>query len=195
MSRSTGSQSDNEPLQPAEYLAVLMCLPYHWQMLYRVLWETGIRIGEAVRLGKKDLLPDGSLQIRRLKKGASPRMDKIPLPELLAQDLREYAASVSGPLLFPYTKAAAWLALKKAAAKAGIRASIHPHSFRHGFARRVARADFGLAPLDQLATLQAMLGHSDIRTTSVYFKPGQQELKDAWDKLNRRVQMRRPGGT
>jgi len=185
MSRQAKQPIDLEPLELWEYAAVMPKLPCHWQLVYRILWETGIRIGEALKLTKKDLTDQG-IWVTRLKKQNKPQRDHIPLPLDLLAALKAYAALRSGQKLFPYTTAGAWKALKMACEDAGIRRSLHPHLCRHGFARRVAKANLGLSPLDHIALLQRMLAHSSARTTLAYFKPSMGEAADIFRQIQGR---------
>lgn len=184
MSRAVNQLIDLEPLELWEYAAIMPKLPYHWQLVYRTLWETGIRLGECLRLTKKDLV-DGGIWVNRLKKRAKSQRDFIPLHTDLYSLLVAYTARIKGNRLFPFTRAGAWYILKEACKEAGVRETIHPHLFRHGFARKVAKSNLGLSPLDHMATLQQMLGHSSIKDTERYFKPGKKEVQDAWLKLSR----------
>lgn len=182
MPQKTGQQVDVEPLQPWEYQRLLPCLPYHWQMVGRLMWETGVRISEVLHLTKKDMDATG-IWVRRLKK-RKPQRDLIPLSSGLLADLRVYSQQVHGQRLFPYTAAGAWYAVKQAAKAAGLRGTIHPHLFRHGFGTEFARMDLGLAPLEQAALLKEMLGHANIGTTERYFRPGKAEVRDGWKRLH-----------
>lgn len=183
MPRRPDQQVDLEPLELWEYSAILPRLPYHWQLVYSIMWETGIRVGEALRLTKKDLAADGIWVNRLKKKGGKTQRDLVPLPAQLLAGLQSYAALKVGQKLFPYTTAGAWKALKLAAAQAGVRKTIHPHLFRHAFGRRVAKADLGLSALDQLAHLQRMMGHSSPASTSRYFRPSMAETKDVFKRM------------
>lgn len=182
MPQKTGQQIDVEPLLPWEYQRLLPQLPYHWQLVARVMWETGIRISEVLNLSKKDMETTG-IWVRRLKK-KKPQRDLIPLSSGLLGDLQIYSHQVHGQHLFPYTAAGAWYAVKQAAKMAGLRQTLHPHLFRHGFATEFARMDLGLAPLEQAAMLKEMLGHTNISTTERYFRPGKAEVRDGWKRLH-----------
>jgi len=213
MPRRPQQAIDLEPLQLWEYTAIVPKLPYHWRLVYAILWESGIRIGEALRLTKKDLTQErcnkclgtgrvspqfaicsdcrgtgiaGGIWVNRLKKRKKPQRDFIPLPPSLVAALHTYAALLPGQKLFPYTTAGAWKALKVASAAGGVRRTIHPHLFRHGFTRTVAKRDLGLSPLDHMTLLARMLGHSSIKQVESYFMPGMQEAADTFRRMQGR---------
>jgi len=184
MSRKPSQLADLEPLELWEYNLLISKLPYHWQFVYRILWETGIRIGECLNLKKSDVENQG-VWVQRLKKVKKQQRDFIPLPPALYVDLQRYMARLTGinPRLFPYTGDGAWKALRRAAKEAGVRKTIHPHLFRHAFGRRMAKTDFGMTAMEQISLLSKMLGHSGIRYTFTYFNPGQPEIQEAWERM------------
>jgi site-specific recombinase XerD len=53
-------------------------------------------------------------------------------------------------------------AIKAAVAKAQIPKRVSAHSFRHSFASHLLQANY------DIATIQKLLGHSDVRTTMIY---------------------------
>ena len=183
MSRPSGQITDTEPLELWEYEAIIVNLEPHWQLFYSLLWETGIRVSEALRLTRKDFENMG-VWIIRSKRKDHPR-ERLPLSVGLFSRFQSLFLSTKRQVVFPYTASAAWLALKRAAAKAGVRGSIHPHSFRHGFGHRAAHANLGGGnALEQLAIIQRMMGHQSIESTSRYTKATQRDIDAAFRRLN-----------
>lgn len=74
-----------------------------------------------------------------------------------------------------------WRRLKKIAKCAKInKDKIHPHAWRHLFAKKCIEIGINI---DELADI---LGHNDIRTTAIYTKTSNQEKKEKLEKLWKR---------
>jgi len=186
MSRPPGQITDVEPLEMWEYNLIMPRLEPHWQLFYELLWETGIRVSEALRLTRKDFV-DNNLRLVRVmrSKRKDHPIDSLPLSLSLWSRFQVWFQFNQRQRIFPYTASAAWLAVKKACVAAGVRQSIHPHSFRHGFGHRAAHANLGGGnALEQLAIIQRMMGHKNIESTSRYTKSTQAEIEAAFRKLN-----------
>jgi integrase len=191
MREAVPKKIDLEPLELWEYVAIHPHLSTHYQLIYRVLWETGIRIQECLNLSKKDKrtgtpdLEKGGIWVNRLKKkkGTPVQRDFIPIPAALYQALLKWQATCRGNQLFPITTQCAWKALKKAARTAGVRESIHPHLFRHAFGRKVVNTNLGLSELNERVMLAKMLGHSGTKYVERYINPSKAEVQDVFRRL------------
>ncbi|NIV33257.1 MAG: tyrosine-type recombinase/integrase [Anaerolineae bacterium] len=192
---------DTSPLLPNEYALLLEYFQereeLHWECLCRFLWETGLRISEALAVRLTDLSTrtnrrghhETVVQVQRLKKRKGPRTDKIPLTEDLAELMRRVArgrhkyvfANKRGK---PYTRMAVWKALRRAADAKGVQLEVHPHSFRHGFGRRVARMNLDLSALDHRVLLAGLLGHESIKTVEPYFGAGVEDVDEVWERIH-----------
>lgn len=191
MSRPSGQQTDIEPLETWEYHLILSRLAPHWRLLYELLWETGFRIGEAMAITRHDLA-DGSVWVTSEKRADHLRV-KVPLSVSLYSRLKIYVLSHKGDRVWEFSQAAAWLALKKAAIAANVRTArgqttIHPHLFRHGFGRRVVKADMGgKSALEQLTLAKDMMRHKDIKSTERYINPSKKDVQDAFRQVNKGI--------
>lgn len=128
--------------------------------------NTGLRISEICALKKSDLY---SAIIEVENKG---KIRIIDIPLFLKKQLRSYATCMSdNQIIFNKTQSYYRQALKSIAGKAKVKlVRVYPHSLRHYFAKKFI-ADGG----DSTA-LQQMLGHSDIKTTTIYTKMSKEEL-------------------
>ena len=176
MTRPKGQITDTEPLELWEYELIISKLEPHWQLFYALLWETGIRVSEALSINKRDFENMGVYVIRSKRKD-HPR-EHLPLTLGLFSRFQSLFQLTKRQVVFPFTASAAWLAVKRACSAAGVRGSIHPHSFRHGMGTRARQAGY------DIAVVQRILGHKDMRSTERYFKSTKSELEAAIRKLN-----------
>ncbi len=178
-------------------------------LVVRLIYGTGMRISEALRLRIKDLGFDRNEITVRAGKGDRDR--RVPLPASVVPDLlehldarrRQYEADraegmheveLPDALARKYPQAPfewKWQfvfasptftvdprtgarrrhhlhpirvqrAVKKAATGAKITAHVTPHTLRHCFATHLLEAG------QDIRTVQALLGHADVRTTMIY---------------------------
>ena len=141
--------------------------------ILEVLYSCGLRVSELVSLKLSDLFLDEQF-IRVFGKGSKQRL--VPIGEPAAKAIRLYREiRDAGPvqkaaedILFlnrrggKLTREMIFHIVKEAAAAAGIRKNISPHTFRHSFATHLVEngAD--------LRVVQEMLGHESILTTEIY---------------------------
>lgn len=180
--------------------------------LILVLYCTGLRLGEAVRLRTSDVdLERGALTIQH-SKGRS-RIVAIR-PDLVAE-LRGYAAERqrlvrrrrrSDPEVFfvrrdasPLTVASASDAIRRLLRELGIkpargRTGARPYEFRHAFAvhRLTAWASDGVDIHAKLPLLSAYLGHQSLIGTEVYLKATPQLLELASSRFEQHLRAARP---
>lgn len=172
-----------------------------WGMMLRtlmlVLYCTGMRLGEAVRLGVDDVdLDRGILTVRNSKR----RSRLVPIRDDLAGELHRYVEERQrlvgtrrrpDPAAFflrrdasPLTVKSASEALRRLLRELGIkppcgRTGARPYEFRHAFAvhRLTAWALAGVDVHAQLPWLSAYLGHQNVLGTEVYLKATPQLLE------------------
>ncbi len=180
--------------------------------LILVLYCTGLRLGEAVRLRMSDVdLDRGILMIERSK----GRSRIVAIRADLVTALRGYAAErqrvVRGrrradPEAFflrldasPLTVASASNAIRRLLRQLGIkppdgRIGARPYEFRHAFAvhRLTAWAKDGIDIHAKLPSLSAYLGHQSIIGTEVYLKATPQLLELASSRFEQHLRGARP---
>jgi integrase/recombinase XerD len=151
--------------------------------LLEVLYATGLRVSELVRLTQAELALDDGL-VRVFGKGGKERV--VPLGEEARDWLQRYFADARGALLAgrasdavfvtrrggAMTRQMAWVLVKRYAARAGIHLALSPHGLRHAFATHLLNhgAD--------LRVVQLLLGHADISTTQIYTHVARARLKE-----------------
>ncbi|WP_370334501.1 tyrosine-type recombinase/integrase [Parvularcula marina] len=143
------------------YQASLASLPL--LALCLVLALTGCRISEALALTKAHVdREEGTLRFRTLKRRSTHCWRTIPVPTRLIE-LLHYLPGEEHDRLFPYHRTTAWRHISKLMEQAGIE-GIHasPKGMRHYFG---VQADAVGIPEP---ILQRWMGHSSLRSTSVY---------------------------
>lgn len=142
--------------------------------LLEVLYSTGARISEAVGLDLDDV-DSGERTVLLDGKGGKQRLVPIGKPALAALEAylvrarpalagrgRGSAAmflNVRGSRL---SRQSAWQVLKTNAERAGISASVSPHTLRHSFATHLLEGGA------DVRVVQELLGHASVTTTQVY---------------------------
>lgn len=155
----------------------------NWRLFFAVLWQTGMRIGEALALVREDIDSDSVLV--RTEKRPDNFVRRLPLQSMLAGELQAHirALPVRQRRLFAYGARRASQVLKQAAAKAGYDARVvHPHMIRHGFAMNYLRQNG--KTMEALSNLQRWLGHRSIKTTMVYLEPMFEDMQADVERMN-----------
>jgi site-specific recombinase XerD len=78
----------------------------------------------------------------------------------------------------PITTKVLWEACREAAQRAGITKRVSPHLLRHSFATHLIEKGA------DLPTVQTLLGHADLKATSIYLHLSQRHLKAAGTPLD-----------
>lgn len=176
------------PQRPVEYLspddlAAILASPdlstpagRRDAVLLSVLYDTGARVQEVIDLSARDVRLDAPAQVRLTGKGRKSRV--VPLLNNTAALLREYMREhdlqrperADHPLF--------WNRRRGRLSRAGVRhilnqhaerarrgrpglPPVHPHKLRHSKAMHLLQAG------NPMVIIQAVLGHSDVRTSSV----------------------------
>jgi integrase/recombinase XerD len=149
----------------------------HWTII-ATLYATGLRANELRHLKVNDI--DGKRMVVHVREGKGGVPRDIALSPVLRERLRVY---------FRWRRPTDWLFPSKqrrdqaldlasirnlcrnAGRRAGIPRRVYPHLFRHACATHML--DGGA----DLRTIQALLGHTDIRTTATYLRVSLQRLQ------------------
>lgn len=154
-----------------------------YRVLACVLYATGMRVSELCRMQTKDI--DAAQGVIRIQgKGGKERLVMMS-PRLLAI-LRAYWLLVrpQAPYLFsndgkPLQPPAVRKALAVASMEAGIDKHVTPHVMRHTFATHLLEGG------TDLRTIQVLLGHGSIRSTSIYTRVSPERIARTRSPLDR----------
>ena len=166
------------------------CLNFKHRVMFRLLYSSGLRRGEILKLTPQDILTkDGKYQIRiNCSKGGKDRY--TVLSKKVLAELRQYYLSyhpkkylfngrLKGTAMTP---TGLRHALNAAVKRAGIKKEVNLHILRHCFASHALEEGMNLK------TLQYLLGHSTVQTTMVYLHISEVPLVkpfsplDAWEQ-------------
>jgi integrase/recombinase XerD len=142
-----------------------------------LMYGSGLRVSEACALRIEDI--DSARNVLRVRegKGGHDRYTLLGAPLLAA--LRTYwkERRPRGPLLFPgldpsrpITRDVVQRAVKAAAKSAGLRKRVTPHTLRHCFATHMIESGA------ELRTVQVLLGHASVNSTTIYVRVGIERL-------------------
>jgi len=173
---------------------ILSCITtYHNRVFYTVIYSCGLRISEALNLEVQDI--DGKAMRIKVRNGKGGKDRFVPLPHDTYQLLREFwvthrnkrfifpalghshklGATSDKPIDIHTVRSALSRALKFAkVSKTGISA----HTFRHSYATHLLEDGV------DIHKLQSYLGHSSIKTTSIYLHTTAEGNVDAMQKIN-----------
>jgi integrase/recombinase XerD len=155
--------------------------PFH-RTLLMTLYATGLRCAELTRLKISDI--DSQRMVIRVQGGKGRRDRDVMLSPKLLDELRQHWRRLQrkrSDWLFPGncrhtgdhpidTKTPRH-ACREAARRAGLKKAVHPHTLRHCFATHLLEAGA------DLRTIQLLLGHHDLKETTVYLHLSQRHLQ------------------
>jgi integrase/recombinase XerD len=146
------------------------------------LYATGLRCAELTHLKASDI--DSQRMVIRVRGGKWGKDRDVMLSPKLLEELREHWRRLprkSSAWLFPGNR---WHnsdqpidtktprhACQQAAKRAGLKKAVHPHTLRHCFATHLLEAGA------DLHTIQILLGHHDLKETTVYLHVSERHLK------------------
>jgi integrase/recombinase XerD len=154
--------------------------PLH-RTLLMVLYATGLRRAELARLKVSDI--DSQRMVIHVQGGKGRRDRDVLLSPKLLDELRQHWRRLRRKpsiWLFPSRHARAsdrpitprtiYHACKGAAQRAALQKVVHPHTLRHCFATHLLEAGA------DLRTIQILLGHRDLKETTIYLHLSQRHL-------------------
>jgi len=167
-------------LAPEEVLRLFDAAPAGRQRLrLQVLYACGLRLNELLHLRPTDV--DSARMVVMVRQGKGRKDRLVPLSRRLLQELRDYWRMYRPTgWLFPGESADGTLCpvtvqrqCQVAAQRAGLTKPCTPHTLRHSYATHLLEAGV------DVLTLQAILGHSDLRTTAHYVHVDSRRLRSA----------------
>ena len=147
------------------------------KLLCLTLLYTGCRVSEALNLRFCDLQTEtGLIAVTSLKKRHKHHVREIPVPKEFIDELfKTFEGQSSQFKLWSLHRSNAWRQVRKVMTQAGITGShATPKGLRHSFGVHCAFSNVAM-PL-----CQKWMGHSDIKTTAIYYQiVGKEELEMA----------------
>jgi integrase/recombinase XerD len=176
-------------LSPEEITRMIEAAPnLMHRTILMLLYGTGVRRAEASLLKVSDI--DSERMVIHVQQGKGSRDRDVLMTPKLLEALREYWRWKKPKIyLFPSTEGqrgleqpisdkTVWYACKEAAARAGIKKRIGPHTLRHSFATHLLEAG------TDLRTIQLLMGHADLKHTTLYLHLSNRHLRAAVNPLD-----------
>jgi len=152
------------------------------KLILKVLYSTGMRIGELINLKVGDLELDQKMGWIRSGKGGKDRL--FILSEKIIDNLKKIVKEKKDTdYLFEGRKEklshrAIQKIVDSATKKAGITKNVTPHVLRHSFATHLLESG------ENIRKIQELLGHSNLSTTQIYTHVSVDELKKIKNPLD-----------
>ncbi len=158
--------------------------------ILEVLYATGIKASELIELRYRDLdMVRGNLSV----KGKKNKDRLVPLGSFAMESIELYLSSrldpvVGASVLFPshrgeqMTRQGLWKILKEYAKISGLSENINLNTLRHSYAVHM------LSGGADITTLSLLLGHNDIKATSIYLKlVNNRKIKEVYEDAHPRA--------
>jgi integrase/recombinase XerD len=155
------------------------------RMCSMMLYCCGLRISESIRVQLSDIESDR--MAIRVNQGKGRKDRYVPLPQRALELLREYwRVERPEPYLFPSRQSPAGHVshrtirrhFKEAIKQVGLNAKVSPHTLRHSYATHLYERGVPL-PL-----IQRLLGHRNIKTTTIYTHLTPKIIQDVQASVN-----------
>jgi site-specific recombinase XerD len=164
---------------------LLACLPQRsHRVLLTTIYATGLRISEALALSVADI--DSRELTILVARGKGNKQRLVPLSPRLLEELRSWWRTHRHPQWIfpgkgpdqPLAADVVQRACQHAAAYAGLKPGVSPHTLRHTYATELLEAGI------DLLTIQKILGHTSLRTTLLYTHVRRDHLQAAGRATN-----------
>jgi len=168
-----------------EVLAFFRAIPsLRYRAILMTAYSAGLRISEVVGLRVRDI--DSRRMLISVRRGKGRKERCVMLSPRLLTVLREYwRAARPADWLFPgrrpdqpITRASVQRACRLACQAAGLRKRVTPHTLRHSFATHLLEAGANIV------TIQMLLGHANLKTTSLYLHVSQEHIRATQSPLD-----------
>ena len=165
---------------------------YRNKAMLELMYSSGLRISELLNLTVTDIDLHNNI-VKVFGKGAKERI--IPIGDYATNALEKYIyeyrscltkKNINTDILFLnnhgkiMSRSGFFKILEKIAKDNGIEKEISPHTLRHSFATHM------LMNGADLRSIQELLGHENMSTTSIYTHLGNNELRDNYDRYHPR---------
>lgn len=189
--------SQEEIIEILDGIIVCDAISSRNRCMVELLYATGMRISELLNLTLKDLnIKMGFIKV--IGKGNKERMIPIGsyVGEILEQYINDYRAefNIKNDSLLFFNKHGQRLSreefysiLQTIVNSTSITKKVSPHTFRHTFATHL------LENGADLRSIQELLGHSDISTTTIYTHISNQKIRSEYQQFHPRIKKHNDG--
>ncbi len=189
--------SQEEMIEILDGIIVCDAISSRNRCMVELLYATGMRISELLNLTLKDLnIKMGFIKV--IGKGNKERMIPIGsyVGEILEQYINDYRAefNIKNDSLLFFNKRGQRLSreefysiLQTIVNSTSITKKVSPHTFRHTFATHL------LENGADLRSIQELLGHSDISTTTIYTHISNQKIRSEYQQFHPRIKKHNDG--
>ncbi len=150
------------------------------KLVIMFLYYAGMRLDEVRNLKWQDMDFERELIHLKIAKGERERV--VFLHRKVKEAVAVYGIGKEGYVFLArggnrYNKRSIQLIVKDAAARAGIKKNVTPHTLRHSFATHLLEAGADIRYIQQL------LGHKNLKTTQIYTHVANRDIKRLADML------------
>lgn len=188
-----------QPVQTLQHFEIMAlykaCNNIRDQLLLSILYEGGLRVGEAVCLWLEDInINECSIRVRKSKTragvGRKVYVSKETINLLQSYILEYHTYDIDTNFLFynfrginkgkPFSLQGIYSLVKHLRKKTGI--YFNPHMFRHTFATELHENGV------DISKIQKLLGHANVQTTmQIYMHPSDKVLRESYENAQKNI--------